>query len=113
MPNIPLAGSALLRALLLSALLVGVADADAKGKIRIGSNVGSGKSTGSKAGGDKDDDAKKGSGGYAPQINLRQSSSNTSSQPGSSLRGSGRSCSTSRTCRPWTAAVLASWCGAH
>jgi hypothetical protein len=88
MPNISLAGRAALRALLLSALVVGVADAEAKGKIRIGSNVGSSKSTASKASGDKDkdDEGKKDSGGYRPQVNLRQSSS-ASSQPGSSLRG--------------------------
>jgi hypothetical protein len=88
MPNIPLAGAAVLRALLLSALVVGVADVEAKGKIRIGSNVGhSSKSTSSKAAGDKDDDGKKDSGGYRPQVNLRQSSAGTSSQPGSSPRG--------------------------
>lgn len=89
MPNISLAGRAVLRALLLSALVVGVVDAEAKGKIRIGSNVGkSSKGTDSKASRDKDDDdAKKDSGGSGTQINLRRSSSGTSSQPGSSLTG--------------------------
>lgn len=86
MPNIPLAGRAVLRALLLSAVVVGVADAEAKGKVRIGSNVGkSSKGADSKASSDKDDEGKKRGGGT--HINLRPSSSGTSSASGSSLTG--------------------------
>lgn len=76
MPNISLAGRAVLRALLLSALVVGVASAEAKGKIRVGGSSSS-KSTGNKTSSTKDDD-KKDSGGYSPTVNLRQSSSGTS-----------------------------------
>lgn len=83
MPNIPLAGRAVLRALLLSAVVVGVADAEAKGKVRIGSNVGkSSKPTDSTASRDKDDDTRKGGGTH---LNLRQSSSGRSSPSGSPL----------------------------